>query len=473
MKTVAQQKDFVTKDYEGFRQLMIDNISSLTPEWTDTSESDLGVVILESLAMGLDILSYYQDKAYNESSIDTAKMRKSVIKLCRLLGYELSAQTPAVHKIVFTKSDEYLTQSITIKKGTKLSTSSTLGNPIVFELNDEVVIPAGTASAFGYATHGETILDDILGVTSGKSGDKFKLNYADALVDTLIITINESGTDRIWTRVENFISSSPTDRHYNTSADEYNIITIGFGSGVSGMIPPANSLVSASYRQGGGTIGNVGINTITEFMDTEIAGVTLTNPEIPYIYGSDVEEIEHAKLVAPKFYRSIEKAVTAQDFEDLMLKQTGVSKCKCSESYNETGDVTLYIVPTDYSVLPDLLKGNLQTYANSITLVNCNPIIADPTYVDFDITAHLYLYPNYLSSAVIGQVEELLRSEFDKKYIEFGEDIYISNIYKLILSVEGIKNVTISLPTTDVAVSDLNVARLVNVTISSEGGVEG
>ena len=38
--------DYVTKDYEGFRQLMIDLIPKYAPEWTDMSQSDFGIVII-------------------------------------------------------------------------------------------------------------------------------------------------------------------------------------------------------------------------------------------------------------------------------------------------------------------------------------------------------------------------------------------------------------------------------------------
>jgi hypothetical protein len=103
MKKTVRPIDFVTKDYEGFRQLMVDLIPQYTKEWTDTSESDFGIVLIELLANGLDILSYYQDKAFNESFLDTARTRKAVISLCRLLGYELAPQIPAIIRLYSLK----------------------------------------------------------------------------------------------------------------------------------------------------------------------------------------------------------------------------------------------------------------------------------------------------------------------------------------------------------------------------------
>jgi len=50
--------DYVTKDYDGFRQGMLNQIPLLLPNWTDRSETDFGVVLIELFAYAADILSY-------------------------------------------------------------------------------------------------------------------------------------------------------------------------------------------------------------------------------------------------------------------------------------------------------------------------------------------------------------------------------------------------------------------------------
>ena len=61
MRQVIDRLDYTTRDYEGFRSLMIEKLKELMPEYTDIRQSDAGVVILELNAMCLDILSYYLD----------------------------------------------------------------------------------------------------------------------------------------------------------------------------------------------------------------------------------------------------------------------------------------------------------------------------------------------------------------------------------------------------------------------------
>ena len=81
--------DYVTKDYEGFQQAMLNQIPLLLPEWTDRSESDFGVVLIELFAYVADILSYYQDRVANEAYLATATQRRSVAELLRLIDYQI------------------------------------------------------------------------------------------------------------------------------------------------------------------------------------------------------------------------------------------------------------------------------------------------------------------------------------------------------------------------------------------------
>ena len=80
--TVGRQPviDYLTKDYAGFRQAMLDQIPLRLPAWKDRSESDFGVVLIELFAYVADILSYYQDRVANEAYLATATQRRSLTR---------------------------------------------------------------------------------------------------------------------------------------------------------------------------------------------------------------------------------------------------------------------------------------------------------------------------------------------------------------------------------------------------------
>ncbi|MGH8444346.1 MAG: baseplate J/gp47 family protein, partial [Solimonas sp.] len=81
--------DYLARDYQGFRRLMLDRLSLLTPGWTERSAADLGVALVELLAYAADNLSYRQDAIANEAYLATARQRISVRRHARLVDYDM------------------------------------------------------------------------------------------------------------------------------------------------------------------------------------------------------------------------------------------------------------------------------------------------------------------------------------------------------------------------------------------------
>jgi len=83
------QIDYLAKDYQGFRRLMLDRLSLLIPGWSERSAADLGVALVELLAYAADNLSYRQDAIANEAYLATARQRISVRRHARLVDYPM------------------------------------------------------------------------------------------------------------------------------------------------------------------------------------------------------------------------------------------------------------------------------------------------------------------------------------------------------------------------------------------------
>lgn len=79
--------DYLAKDYDSFRRLMLDRFSVLMPEWAERNAADLGVVLVEMLAYVGDHLSYQQDAIATEAYLGTARRRSSVRRHARLVDY--------------------------------------------------------------------------------------------------------------------------------------------------------------------------------------------------------------------------------------------------------------------------------------------------------------------------------------------------------------------------------------------------
>ncbi|WP_233809224.1 putative baseplate assembly protein [Paraburkholderia sp. HP33-1] len=79
--------DYLSKDYASFRQLILNRLALIMPEWTETHEPDEGIALVEILAYVGDYLSYYQDAVATEAYLGTARRRLSVRRHARLLDY--------------------------------------------------------------------------------------------------------------------------------------------------------------------------------------------------------------------------------------------------------------------------------------------------------------------------------------------------------------------------------------------------
>jgi len=81
--------NYLAKDYQSFRQLILDRMSVLMPDWKERHAADIGIMLVEVLAYVGDYLSYYQDAVATEAYLDTARQRISVRRHARLVDYIL------------------------------------------------------------------------------------------------------------------------------------------------------------------------------------------------------------------------------------------------------------------------------------------------------------------------------------------------------------------------------------------------
>lgn len=81
--------NYLAKDYGSFRQLILDRLALIMPDWQERHVPDLGIALVEVLAYAGDHLSYYQDGVATEAYLDTARQRISVRRHARLVDYHL------------------------------------------------------------------------------------------------------------------------------------------------------------------------------------------------------------------------------------------------------------------------------------------------------------------------------------------------------------------------------------------------
>jgi hypothetical protein len=138
--------NYLAKDYASFRQLMLDRMSLLMPDWKERSAADLGIVLIELLAYAGDYLSYQQDAVATESYLNTARRRASVRRHAKLVDYPMHDGRNArtwVHVEVTKQGD-----GLVLSRGAGRDTTKLLTGVGVLE---NINVVSQTSNAFSMA----------------------------------------------------------------------------------------------------------------------------------------------------------------------------------------------------------------------------------------------------------------------------------------------------------------------------------
>lgn len=133
--------DYLAKDYQSFRRLMMDLATQLNPGFDDRNAADLTVTLIELFAYVGDYLSYFQDAAATEAFFDTCRQRISAARHARLIDYRMHNGRNAHGFVQFDGADG---ENGIVLAGTKLVTrivEPLRGQPVP----PGVIIPPGVA----------------------------------------------------------------------------------------------------------------------------------------------------------------------------------------------------------------------------------------------------------------------------------------------------------------------------------------
>ena len=423
---------YTSKDYDGFRRTMIEAIPDRLPEWTSRSASDPGIVLIELFAHVGDILSYYGDRVANEAFLSTATQRRSVLDIANMLDYSprgVRASTGAV-TFTFDTSDG----SVTVPKNTVLSTSSAAaaaaGQDPVYYTTDEAITNTDTQVSVA-VTQGELVTGEVLGTSDGTAGQRMSLFEEDVVEGS--VTVYVEGTP--WAYLSHLVDATENEQAYTLFTDENGVTTVIFGDDANGAIPTVGGTITADYRVGRGTEGNVGAGTLTE-LSSPITGVaSVTNPD-KTTGGADPESVSDIRDNAPRSLRSLSRAVTLRDFEDLAVLSGYVGKASAVAS--ASANVLLYVAPRVQGLVSQANKDALSMYLEDKVLFGTTVSLLDPTYHTVEVNVSMTVNRTFQQATVERNVENTIKAFFGFDNTTFGQTITLADLIGAISPVEGL-----------------------------------
>jgi hypothetical protein len=459
--------DYTSKDYSGFISSMLNFATTAFPEWTNQNPGSLEVMLLESFARELDVLSYYGDRIVAESYIGTATQLSSVIQLAQLLGYIPGQALAAIGTVTFQTAST--SAAVIVPAATQVTTAyvTSLNAPIIFETQATVTVPANggtiTAPVAQGITQGSTqftignntpspsiIRLELLGTSDGSVYQQFSLANNPVVGNSITIYVQNplytgipgSGIDPVvpWTQLTSLTLAQATSLAWSLTVDANNVVTIHFGDNVNGAIPGVGLNVYANYRVGGGSIGNLAANQLVDIA-SPITGISIIG-STSTTGGTDAEGIDQIRANAPRAFTTQQRAVTLADYGKLALSIPAVSQANAVA--NTFTNITVYLTATGNTVpaqsLLDQVQALLQADALAGTVVSTLAAVRVPVVFTVNVGVSSLYNPN----SVQLQATQTIQNLFAPSNVAMGVRIPVSKAYNALATIPGITFVNIT-----------------------------
>ena len=439
--------DYTSRDYSSLLRDITRRMAVGIPGWESTPTA-FEMILLDQMAYVGDILNFYIDRMAAEAYIQTAVMRESVLNLAYAFGYVPTPQTAATATVTFTCTAAALAETVVVPKGTQLYANSA-GTQVIFETTADLTIPANTSAGSITAKEGVTISQEPLGVSTGVERMEFALRNLNVIKDSVTFYVRDGGIDSStglpalvpWTQIYRMIDADAIDRVFTVYVNENGTSIIRCGDGVMGRVPTVGAAVFATYRYGKGAAGNVGANTISSMVTgTDIATKfdTVTNAAAA-VGGADAETLESMRTNIPRSLRSLDRAVTLQDYADLAIQIPGVNKAAAGAVLNT--NVSLAVLGANYTT-PDTTV--VQQFIDARKMIGTTVTIVGPTYKLFNVTGAIVVNPLYLRSAVQAAVVAAINGYYGFSNVDFGFTSRLADLFQLIANTPGVATCSIS-----------------------------
>jgi hypothetical protein len=243
-----------------------------------------------------------------------------------------------------------------------------------------------------------------------------------------------------------------------------------------GLAPSSNIIVR--YLVGGGIKSNVPSNDLTtidksniyfpsgvtgSLADQILNSITSNNPD-PASGGRDGDEIEELRNNALYSYQSQLRAVTSEDYMvralSLPTEYGSVSKVYVTQDIskeriptptistterNNPLSLDLYILAYDsnynLTTASTTLKENLAKYLNRYRMATDALNIKDAFYINIGINFDIVVKSGYNNNLILSKCISSLQDHFNIKKWNINQPIILSDIYSLLLKIDGVQSV--------------------------------
>jgi hypothetical protein len=301
-------------------------------EFTDYDFEGSGLsVLLDILAYNTHYNAYYLNMVANESFLDTAMLRDSVISHAKTLGYTPYSLTAPVATINFeARSSSSAAGTLTLPAGFSFLSNQIDSKSYNFVvLNEVTATKANSTYLFTNLEIAEGQLITYNFTHNSASNPKQVFTLPDANIDTSTIKVQVSPSAgntqlTVYNNVTEILDVNVESEVYYLQENKSGKYQIYFGNDVVGKSIPDGGVVSVTYLITNGTAANKANNFIAAASAQDSLAEAINDFVISPISaaagGSDRETVDEIKFGAAAQFSTQNRLVTFKDYESYLKK---------------------------------------------------------------------------------------------------------------------------------------------------------
>lgn len=433
-------------DFDAIKQNLISYFSTSNSEFKDWNYSGSGLnQLLDILAYNTHYNAMLAHMALNETFIDSAQLRSSVVSNAKLVGYIPRSKSASTARLSLTLTYNtgvpIQSTGIILPRGTRFKTIQN-NNTYYFVNLDETIIPNVSGSNQYKKTidvHQGTIDTKRYQVNSVTDRLVYQIDDVNIDMSTLIVRVYDSSTSlnaNVYTKYTeaNIGEIGSGSQIYFADENIYGKYQISFGNDVFGKRPNNLSVVEIEYLTTSGADANgAGVFSLIDNVTVQNANysqnsiITINNAGS----GSDKEDIESIRFNAPASYVSQNRAVTADDYKTLILSNFSAAQSIAvwggeDNDPPQYGKTFLCIKPKEALTLTDIQEDSIRAILKPKKVLSMITEFVDPTYINLTLDV-FFKYNAGKTNLSKGEIENKIRETvitFNSTYLEQFDGVF-------------------------------------------------
>jgi hypothetical protein len=301
-------------------------------EFTDYDFEGSGLsVLLDVLAYNTHYNAYYLNMVANESFLDTAILRDSVVSHAKTLGYVPHSTTASIATLNFRANSATSTSgTLTLPAGFGFLSNQIDSKPYNFiVLNDTTVSKANNSYLFENLEIYEGQLVTYRFVHNSASNPKQTFTLPEESIDTSTIKVQVSPSSgntqlTVYNLVSDILDVNSDSEVFYLQENKSGKYQIYFGNDSVGKSLPDGAIVNTTFLKTNGTAANKANNFVATAGVTDSLSEYITNfvitPVSAAAGGAVRESVDDIKFGAAAQYTTQNRLVTVKDYESYLKK---------------------------------------------------------------------------------------------------------------------------------------------------------